>query len=370
VKGFLHTDAGLSFRHQQPGREDRMDQVTNKRISRRHFVFHAQRWWLWNRRKGYAVTCTRFPVLIVIVLVVLAKGGGAQENDHKEARKDEPFQFELRGYDAKTLRKNPTTQIAITIKEWSGNTFLLWLPEAVPPIWNQWTAAVAHQDFRDNESGGLVWSYTKKNLAHLSAELQPKARSLVCTVRVKNLSAQVLDNVCAQNCLHFSKAPGFVCDDFSRILIRTEGQWKTLKDLQPTCGLPMYYRPGFLESEKIDMWRGRFRRTNQPSRADHPLIICLDKEEQRAVATASADYQCVFHNRDSKYLRCIHSQQAPVSSLPPGEAAIFRQWIFFVEGGVSECLRHFNQSEAVSFHKVDEGANKAIAPDARADVRR
>lgn len=301
-------------------------------------------------------------VFIIVFLVVSVEGESTQERGAEEVKKEKPFQFEFRVYDAKTIRRNPTTQIAISIKEWPRNTFLLWLPEDVKPIWNQWTPAVAHQDFRDNENGGLLWSYTKKNIAHISAELQPKARSIVCTIRVKNLSRKVLNHVCAQNCLHLSRAPDFACNDFSRILIRTDGQWKTLKDLQPTCGLPMYYRPGFLESGKIDTWSGRFRKNNQPSRADHPLMICLDRQKKRAVATASQHYQCVFHNR-AKYLRCVHSQQVPVPALPPGETATFRQWIFFVEGGVAESLRLFNQSEAASFYKIDEGANKAIDGD-------
>jgi hypothetical protein len=299
-------------------------------------------------------------VYFVVVLVARAERGVAQEMGSEDLRKEEPLQFDFRVYDAKTIRNNPTTQIAITKNEWPRNTFLLWLPEDVKPIWNQWTPAVAHQDFRDNENGGLLWSYTEKDVAHISAELQPKGHSIVCTIRVKNLSKKVLNHVCAQNCLHFSKAPDFVCDDFSRILIRVDGQWKSLKDLQPTSGLPMYYAPGFLESGRIDTWRGMFRKNNQRPRADHPLMICLDKQKKHAVATVSQDYQCLFHNGGSKYLRCIHSQQSPVSALPPGETAMFRQWIFFVEGGVSESLRLFNQSEAASLYKIGEGANKAI----------
>ncbi len=293
-----------------------------------------------------------FKAITFIGLILLPVAGVTQKSAAKEVSDDKPFHILLRVYDSMTIRQNPTTQIAITIEEWPGNTFLLWLPESVTPIWNQWTPEVAHQDFSGTENGGLLWSYTKKNIAHLSVELQPQERSLACIVHVTNLSDEVLDNVSAQNCFHLSLAPDFACDDFSRIFIRTSGHWKALQELQPDCGLPMYYRPDFLESGKIDSWNGIFREYNQFSRADHPLMVGLDTDGKRAVGTVSMDYQCVFHNAASEYLRCIHSQQAPVAALPPGETATFRQWIFFVEGGIPECLRQFNQSEAATLAKT------------------
>ena len=90
-----------------------------------------------------------------------------------ELRKEKPFNFHFRVYDSMTIRHNPTTQIAVTIEEWPDNTFLLWLPESITPEWNQWTPEIAHQDFTGTENGGLLWSYTKKNLVRISATLQP-----------------------------------------------------------------------------------------------------------------------------------------------------------------------------------------------------
>jgi len=286
-------------------------------------------------------------IVTILSLFLLPVAGIAQEK---------PFHFHFRVYDSITIRTNPTTQIAITLEEWPDNAFLLWLPESVTPEWNQWTPEIAHQDFTDTENGGLLWSYTKKNLVRISAALQPLDRSLACIVHVTNLSDKVLDNISAQNCFHLSQAPDFACDDFSRIFIRTSGHWNTLQELQPDCGLPMYYRPEFLESGKIDSWGGIFHKYNQSPRADHPLIMCVDNDGMRTIGTVSMDYQCVFHNRASEYLRCIHSQQAPVTALDPGETATFRQWILFVEGGVPECLRQFNQSEAATFLELDKGA--------------
>ena len=78
-------------------------------------------------------------------------------------------------------------------------------------------------------------------------------------------------------------------------------------------------------------------------------MMCVDTDGKRTIGTVSMDYQCVFHNQQNEYLRCIHSQQAPVPNLAPGETATFRQWIYFVEGGIADCLRQFNQSEATKF---------------------
>jgi len=62
-----------------------------------------------------------------------------------------------------TIRQNPTTQIAITLQEWPGNTFLLWLPESAVPLWNQWTPGIpATQDFKEKRNGRLTWSYTRE----------------------------------------------------------------------------------------------------------------------------------------------------------------------------------------------------------------
>ena len=56
------------------------------------------------------------------------------------------MRFALDTFDAHTIRDNPTTQIAIRVEGWPGNTFLLWLPEDVEPgLWNNWTADVARQ---------------------------------------------------------------------------------------------------------------------------------------------------------------------------------------------------------------------------------
>ena len=192
---------------------------------------------------------------LLLVFCVFLSGCG---HNMKKMKTEVPSHFQFRVYDADTIRQNPTTQIAITLTEWPGNTFLLWLPEHATSVWAQWTPEVAHQDFKRTRSGGLLWTYTKKDVASVTAQLEPKGRTLTCTVQVKNLSDKNLEHICVQNCFHLSQAPDFECEDFSRIFIRTDNQWKTLKELQPTSGFPMYYRPGFLESGKVDMWQGNY----------------------------------------------------------------------------------------------------------------
>jgi hypothetical protein len=46
----------------------------------------------------------------------------------------------------------------------------------------------------------------------------------------------------------------------------------------------------------------------------------------------------LFHNAHHAYLRCIHSQQAPVRLLQPGKRATFTQTIYFTEGGLAGCI--------------------------------
>lgn len=246
--------------------------------------------------------------------------------------------FTFRTYDEVTIRANPTTQVAITVPEWPQQTFLLWLPEAVDDLWNQWTPEVAHQDFIPTNDGGLRWLFDRGSVARIEAEICSRESSLILTVRVTNQSKEYLRDTAVQNCFHLSAAPDFLCDDFSRIFIRREGQWRSLASLSPTVELPMYYRPGFLESGRVDSWRGRWAQSNQCAHADHPLIVCLSRDGSRCVGTASDDYQCLFHNRGCEYLRCIHSQQAPVPALSPSDEAVFRQILYFAQGGLDVCI--------------------------------
>ena len=79
---------------------------------------------------------------------------------------------------------------------------------------------------------------------------------------------------------------------------------------------------------------------------DHPMIIYLSKSGKRCVATISEDFNYLFHNPKDKYLLCIHSTGASIPVLKPGNRAVFRQMIYFVEGGIEECLSAFDESAA------------------------
>lgn len=261
-----------------------------------------------------------------------------------EVRQDLKFSFEV--YDELTIRKKPTTQVAVHIDRWPGQVPLLWLPEsvadAVSDLWDQWDPAVdPHQDFISSAGGGLSWRFAKNTKANITSRLVPRRNSLLLEVRVKNTSKSDLKEVSIQNCIVLSRAPDFACDDFSRLYIRTNGEWRTLKALGVTDDVPMFYRPGFLESGRSDAWHGHFARHNQKVRADHALMMCTSKQGERTIGTASDHFQCVFHNHGIKYLLCIHSQQEPVSVLRPGEGFTFRQVVYFVEGGIQDCILRF-----------------------------
>lgn len=251
--------------------------------------------------------------------------------------------FSFSTFDAVNVRKNATTQVVIRVAEWPGQTFLLWFPEAVGDLWVQWNPDVAHQEFSPTPAGGIRWEFLGNPEARITAELIPRSRSLLAEVRVINVGKRQLHNVRAQNCFHLSSASDFACDDFTRIHLRADGRWRSLAELEPTVDLPMYYRPGYPESGQPDSWEGHFRKNIQSVRAESPLIVCTSRNGTRAVATASVDWECVFHNKGIPYLLCIHSQQAPQPSLAPGEEAIFRQVLYFIDGGVEECVREFER---------------------------
>ena len=255
------------------------------------------------------------------------------------------MRFELSSYDAVTIRSNPTTQVAIGVAEWPGNTFLLWLPEALPPLWHQWTPEEAHQDFRPLPGGGLVWK-RRQTEAAMEARLRPEADALALEVAAANLADEPLCGVGTQNCLHFSEAPDFACDDGSRIYIRVDGRWRSIASLNPSFKAALYCRAG--RRETID-WADR---GGQPPEylerpeVDHPLIVYLSTDGSRTVGTVSEDCDFVFYNSSVPYLLCIHSMQRPVATLPPGQTARFLQKIYFADGGVDACAAAYEADVA------------------------
>jgi hypothetical protein len=111
--------------------------------------------------------------------------------------------------------------------------------------------------------------------------------------------------------------------------------------LEPTSDYPFYYRAGFFSGGGIGWDGGKLAHCNQAAEADHPLIVCVSREGNRCVATASEDYWFLFHNRRNEHLRCIHSQQSPVPTLRPGETATFRQKVYFIDGGLARSVAAF-----------------------------
>ena len=126
-------------------------------------------------------------------------------------------------------------------------------------------------------------------------------------------------------------------------------QWRSFLDLRTAPGAPqnqspasVIYREGFLESKRPNIWRGHVENRTMPDRVDHPLILCQSKSGKRAVATASEDYQGLFYNQSLPYLLCIHSAQAGVA-IPRGQEAVFRETIWFVDGGVTEAVAAYDR---------------------------
>lgn len=102
------------------------------------------------------------------------------------------------------------------------------------------------------------------------------------------------------------------------------------------------YREGFLESKRPDIWKGHVENRTMPDRVDHPLILCQSKSGNRAVATASEDYQGLFYNQSLPYLLCIHSAQ-PGVEIPRGQEVVFRETIWFVDGGITAAVAAYDR---------------------------
>ena len=64
----------------------------------------------------------------------------------------------------------------------------------------------------------------------------------------------------------------------------------------------------------------------------------LEGRPSRRRDRVDSDYEHLFHNRANPELLCIHSSQRPVPALAPGRTAAFVQHVYFVEGGIQECV--------------------------------
>ena len=268
-----------------------------------------------------------------------------QTSTGKKANSDKLLNFRFRVYDTITIRKNPTTQVGITVDRWAGDTFVLWLPEAVGDLWQQWNSEVAHQNFTVTQNGGLLWIYEGNPAGIIRTELIPQKNSLLLVTKVTNRSHQKLVKLYAQNCIHFSKAPEFICDDYSSFYVRINKKWYTLASLKPTTSFPRYYRDGYPKRGRIDPLEHSFGPIRQDSTVDYPLMVLVSKDGKRSVGVASEDFEFLFHNQNH-YLRCIHSESGSPPPVLPGKTAIFRQKVYFVEGGLIDCVAAFEKDIA------------------------
>ncbi len=235
-------------------------------------------------------------------------------------------------------RSAPTTQIMAEVVQWPGNVFRLWAPEIIGTLWQNWEGGGFHQNFFPTSDGGLVWTHEGPGWS-VDTHVHAKGHTLALTTRVTNLGDRDLPDVAVVNCVQFGLAPEFACSDFSRIYIRIAGDWSSLKSLEPKSDYPHYCSVSSAHDGNVG-WGGDMSHLFEATKADHPLMVCLSKDVRRAVATASKDYEFLFHNKANPELWCIHSSQKPATVKPGGEA-LFEQSIYFVEGGIEECVHAF-----------------------------
>ncbi len=237
-------------------------------------------------------------------------------------------------------RSTPTTQVLVTVEEWPGSVFRLWAPENVGLLWHNWRSGGTRQDF-SRVDDVLSWRLEDESGWTVETSLHPCGAVLAIETRVDNGSDAVLPHVSSANCVQFRRAPDFACDDFSRIYIGVEGEWSSLASLRPGSDYPHYLRSDIVGHDGRVGWGGNLSHLFEPVRSDHPLMVCVSKDGRRAVATASSDYEHLFHNRANPELLCIHSSQRPVPELAPGRTAALIQHVYFVEGGIQECVEAY-----------------------------
>ena len=237
-------------------------------------------------------------------------------------------------------RSTPTTQVLVTVEEWPGNVFRLWAPENVGLLWRNWRNGGTRQDF-SRADGGLAWRTEDESGWTVDTGLHPRGAVLAIETRVYNGSNVALPHVSSANCVQFRRAPDFACYDFSRIVVRVDGQWTSLASLRPGSDYPHYLNSSIVDHDGRVGWGGNLSHLFETAPSDHPLMVCLSRDGRRAVATASSDYEHVFHNRANPELLCIHSSQRPVAELAPGRIAALTQHVYFVEGGVRECVEAY-----------------------------
>ena len=240
-------------------------------------------------------------------------------------------------------KRGATTQIMIRIAQWPDNIFRLWMPEKVGSIWSNWDPDVARQDFQPSGENGLTWTFHRPDVARIEAELTARGSAVLIKHTVVNISAGDLNDITAINCLQFGLAPDFGCGDFSRLYLRTGGNWCNLAALDPKSDYPHYFRPGRNTSTQMAAATAadRFKSPiglEEDVQPDHPLMACVTRDGDRSVGIASDDFHFLFHNRANPHLWCMHSTQWPVPVLPAGHAAVFRQKLYFVNGGLSDCV--------------------------------
>ena len=194
---------------------------------------------------------TRLKTYRVVSLALAATccvAGSVAQEPKDERKQNTHFEFVIRH--ERTLRDNDTTQIHISYDRWANNTFCLWFPELVDPLWVQWDSEVGRQEFERTRKGGLKWTFRSRLGGRIKAELTPHDRSIVLETSVVNDTSTEIRDIYAQNCLHFPDAPDFACDDFSRVFVRVDGQWRSLASLKPSSGVPVYYRKGYPKEER------------------------------------------------------------------------------------------------------------------------
>ncbi len=247
-------------------------------------------------------------------------------------------------------RRHATTQLLLQVEGWHDNLFRMWAPEHVGNIWSQMNPATAHQAF-ETTADGVRWGHTAPDGASIDVTIDQRSRDaqpsrddavVSIAVRVTNGNSVPLDGVGVANCLQLAMAPDFACGDYSRIFARVRGAWLALAEMELSSDYPHLPAETRRESGGRMVWGGDLSELFEPTSVDHPLMVCVARDGARAVATASAQLDYLFHNRANPHLLCLHSTQQIVDGIQPGGEHTFVQRVYFTEGGIDGAVALFD----------------------------
>lgn len=240
-------------------------------------------------------------------------------------------------------RPEGCTTILIEREGWPGNEFGLWLPECALS-WANWKGG-GSQKWQLNQGSGS-WHHREEG-ASLDTHMRvDQVNGCIWYSHLfNNLSGEPLVDATAQTCLHLVNAPEFISIRGERIWACLDGEWRTTDSVPREESLDpnrvRFLREGSRKGRVVEHITS-FPHSIMPEEASHPLFIAESMDGRKSVGIACRDMSFLFNNNDY-ILRCIHSEPAPIASIPPGGSTLQEGVIIFCDGNHEEMLARYGE---------------------------